>query len=430
MAHHDLVGHSLGPYTVMDKLGQGGMADVYKAFHPKLEVYRAIKVIRPEFVRTGDFRARFQKEAQAVAALRHPNIVQVQDFGDHDDSFFMVMEYIDGENLKEVIHREGKIRPIHRAVKITEQMADALHYAHSQGLIHRDIKPENIMLNDEGLPILMDFGIAKLLNMNTQLTQTGLSIGTPAYMAPEQAKALPEIGAPADIYSLSVVLYEMLTGRTPFSANTPMAIMLKAINDPMPLPRTISNDISESLQQVLIKGTAKEANNRYSTAKQLQHALHRALEDEPVATEFIQSQALRQSSDAAANTDDASKSGYHRYKIFLAVALLLIIVGAYFILSAEKPKDITKATIPQVPETQTAESAKPISKTGLSSQDSEPLEIQTTLPKQEQEIKDSTKTTPNLAETMEDSQTIAESELEQNEQTLGTVVSNTAVSGQ
>ena len=182
MAHHDLVGHSLGPYTIMGKLGQGGMADVYKAFHPKLEVYRAIKVIRPEFVRTGDFRARFQKEAQAVAALRHPNIVQVQDFGDHDDSFFMVMEFIDGKNLKEIIHREGEIRPIHRAVKITEQMADALHYAHSQGLIHRDIKPENIMLNDEGLPILMDFGIAKLLNMNTQLTQTGLSIGTPAYM--------------------------------------------------------------------------------------------------------------------------------------------------------------------------------------------------------------------------------------------------------
>ncbi len=252
----------------------------------------------------------------------------------------MVMEYVQGENLKQFVQKEGKIRPIRRAVEIADQVADALHYAHSQGLIHRDIKPENIMINEEGLPILMDFGIAKLLTMNTQLTQTGLSIGTPAYMAPEQAKALPEIGATADIYSLSVVLYEILTGRLPFSADTPMAIMLKAINDPMPLPRKLSGDISESLQQVLLKGSAKDANNRYPTAKRFQEALRRALDeesmpDEPAATEIIRTREAQKSIDTPSTSEDSSKRGYGLYIAFLAVVIVLIIAGAYFIFGAK-----------------------------------------------------------------------------------------------
>jgi len=303
MAHHDLTGHTLGQYTITARLGRGGMADVYKAYHPKLEVYRAIKVIRPEFVTASDFRERFQKEAQSVAALRHSNIVQIHDFGEDGDSYYMVMEFIEGKDLKHVIQAGGKIRPIRRAVEIVDQVADALHYAHARGLIHRDIKPENIMINEEGLPILMDFGIAKLLTANTQLTQTGMGIGTPSYMAPEQAKALPEIGPPADIYSLSVVLYEMLTGQVPFSADTPMAVMLKAINDPMPMPRQFSGDISEDLQQVILKGTAKEPNNRYSSAKRFREALREALEKEPSAPAGL---AATEVMDSAQDTQPAT----------------------------------------------------------------------------------------------------------------------------
>lgn len=340
MNSDNLIGRNLGHYAVMERLGRGGMADVYKAFHPQLEMYRAIKVIRREFVTAPDFRARFQKEAQAVATLRHPNIVQIHDFGEQDEAYYMVMEFIQGRDLKRIIQEEGRVRPISRALDIVDQVAGALHYAHSQGLIHRDIKPENIMISDEGLPILMDFGIAKLLTSSTQLTQTGLGIGTPAYMPPEQAKALPDIGPPTDIYSLSVVLYEMLTGRVPYSADTPMAVMLKAINDPMPLPRTFSSDISESLQQVLLKGLAKEANDRYATAKQFQEALHRAAEDDPLpaATEIIDAEPAPALGRREATTPESREAaGPRRYGLYGLVAALLVAavgIGLYIVLGS------------------------------------------------------------------------------------------------
>lgn len=372
MANNDLTGHTLGQYTVTARLGRGGMADVYKAYHPKLEVYRALKVIRPEFVTASDFRERFQKEAQSVASLRHPNIVQIHDFGEQDDAYYMVMEFVEGQDLKRIVKAEGKLRPIKRCLQLIDQVADALHYAHSRGLIHRDIKPENIMINEEGLPILMDFGIAKLLTANTQLTQTGMGIGTPAYMAPEQAKALPEIGPAADIYSLSVVLYEMLTGQVPFSADTPMAVMLKAINDPTPMPRQFSSDISESLQQVLLKGMAKDAENRYETARQFQRALREVMEEEPgagepAATAVMQSGELDQPKGGAA--DDApqgggvsdrttrvrerDRRGSGRPALVVALVLLALVLvggagaGVYFLLEPGQPEErVADATGP------------------------------------------------------------------------------------
>lgn len=360
MANNDLTGHTLGQYTVTARLGRGGMADVYKAYHPKLEVYRALKVIRPEFVTASDFRERFQKEAQSVASLRHPNIVQIHDFGEQDDAYYMVMEFVEGQDLKRVIKAEGKLRPIRRSLQLIEQVADALHYAHSRGLIHRDIKPENIMLNEDGLPILMDFGIAKLLTANTQLTQTGMGIGTPAYMAPEQAQALPEIGPPADIYSLSVVLYEMLTGQVPFSADTPMAVMLKAINDPTPMPRQFSNDISEDLQQVLLKGMAKDPENRYDTARQFQRALREVMEqergsDEPTPTAVMdagdmdrpeapqagQSAGKTRASEKATKVRDQKPRESGRPGLVAALVVLALVVvggagaGVYFLLEPD-----------------------------------------------------------------------------------------------
>jgi tRNA A-37 threonylcarbamoyl transferase component Bud32/TolB-like protein/Tfp pilus assembly protein PilF len=272
-------GARLGQYEIVEHLGRGGMADVYKAVHQGLSVHRAIKVIRPELVASEDFQARFQNEAHTVAELRHPNIVQVQDFGEQNGVFYMVMEYVEGRDLKQLRAGEGKMRPVERALEIVIQIAAALEYAHARNLVHRDIKPDNIMLNTDGVPILMDFGIAKLLNAESGITQKGFGIGTPAYIAPEQATALAEVGPAADIYSLSVVLYEMLTGTVPFAAETPMAVMLKAINEPLPLPRSLSPDISDGLQQVILKGTAKEPNDRFHSAHELRDALQAVLDE-------------------------------------------------------------------------------------------------------------------------------------------------------
>ncbi len=268
----DLVGETIGAYRIVERLGRGGMADVYKAFHTELEVYRAIKFIRPEFVTSDDFRARFRKEAQGVAKLRHPNIVQIHDFGEDDGRYYMVMEFIDGRTLKEILSASKGGLPIDESLSLVRAVAGALSYAHDQDLVHRDIKPDNVMIDGGGRPVLMDFGIAKLLTTDTQLTQTGMGIGTPAYMAPEQAKAL-EVGPPADIYALSIVLFEMLTGRVPFSADTPMAVMLKALSDPMPMPRQFNADISEDLQAVILKGTAKEPQQRYQNVAAFLQAL-------------------------------------------------------------------------------------------------------------------------------------------------------------
>lgn len=273
----DLVGTTIGPYQITQRLGRGGMADVYKAFHRELSIHRAIKFIRPEFVTSDDFRARFQQEAQSVARLRHPNIVQIHDFGVSDGHFYMVMEFLEGRTLKELLRTTGRTTPS-TAVNIVKGVAEALEYAHSRDLIHRDIKPDNIMIDLEGRPVLMDFGIAKLVTASTQLTQTGAGIGTPAYMAPEQARGEP-VSPATDIYALSIVLFELLTGQVPYNADTPMAIMLKALSDPLPMPRSFNPDISEALQGVILKGTAKAPEARYRSAVEFIAALDSAINE-------------------------------------------------------------------------------------------------------------------------------------------------------
>ena len=262
----DLSGQIIGNYHITSRLGRGGMADVYKALHTELKVHRAVKFIRPEFVTSEDFVARFQKEAQAVAKLEHPNIVRIHDFGNANNQFYMVMQFVEGLDLKNSLATTGPLAS-DAAIDLIVPVANALTYAHERDLIHRDIKPDNIMLGDKGEPILMDFGIAKLLTENTSLTQTGVGIGTPAYMAPEQAQG-QSITPATDVYALAVVLYELVTGRQPFSADTPLAVMLKAISDPLPLPRGINPAISEELQAVILKGTAKDPAARYQTASE------------------------------------------------------------------------------------------------------------------------------------------------------------------
>lgn len=272
----ELIGQTVGPYLITERLGRGGMAEVYKAFHKDLEVYRAIKFIRPELGMSEDFRARFLKEAQGVARLQHPNIIGIHDFGASEDRYYMVMELVEGRSLKDILKQDGEMS-IDRSVALVKSIAGALAYAHDRGLIHRDIKPDNIMVDTRGRPVLMDFGIAKLITSDAKITQTGHLIGTPAYMAPEQSRAL-EVGPPTDIYALSVVLFEMLTGHTPFEADTPMAVVLKSLSDPMPMPRSFNAKISEELQGVILKGTARDMKDRYQSAMEFSAGLDRAMD--------------------------------------------------------------------------------------------------------------------------------------------------------
>ncbi len=333
-----LTGTTLGQYRIVDHLGRGGMADVYKAYHDGLAVYRAIKVVRSELVTQGDFKARFSTEAKAVAKLRHPNIVQVQDFCAEDGQYYMVMEYVEGRNLKECVLQDGPIRPIERAANMIGQLASALHYAHSQGIIHRDIKPQNIIIDANGDPVLTDFGIAKLTEAHTQLTQTGMSIGTPAYMSPEQALGDRNVGPAADIYSLAVVLYEALTGKVPFDADTPLATMLKAMHDPLPLPREVCGEISESLQRVILKGMARKPEDRYATALEFKSALEAAIK----AGDAMNTTVLL--GDSSGNSESTAKlvvvSGKRksRWNPAIAALLLLLLVGGAAWLYDSKPE--------------------------------------------------------------------------------------------
>lgn len=268
-----LTGKKMGQYLVKEKLGSGGMAEVYRALHVRLGAERAIKVIRAEFSDSEDFRLRFENEARIVASLRHPNIVQVHDFGEEDGLFYMVMEFVAGRDLKQIQASRGFRKRPDEAVEILVQVANALEYAHKRGLLHRDLKPDNIMLDTEGRPILMDFGIAKIVGAELRLTQTGCGIGTPAYMAPEQAIGERDLTPSCDVYSMGIVLYEMLTGELPYRADTPIAAIMKAVNDPMPLPREKNREISGELQNVILRATGKQPQDRYQTAAAFAAAL-------------------------------------------------------------------------------------------------------------------------------------------------------------
>ena len=278
----DLTGKTLGNYRIVERIGRGGMATVYKAYQPALERYVAVKVIHEQLVADDEqFLKRFQREAKAVASLRHPNIVQVFDFGTEDDVSYMVMEYLEGTTLKAELSAQaerGETMPLEEVQRIFRAVASALEHAHRQGMVHRDIKPANVMLTAKGDVVLADFGIAKIVG-GTQYTATGAVTGTPAYMSPEQGQG--ERGDErSDIYALGVMLYEMVTGRVPFDADTPLAVILKHISAPLPLPRQLNPAIPEAVEQVILKALAKAPNDRYQMVAQMAGALEAALAGE------------------------------------------------------------------------------------------------------------------------------------------------------
>ena len=273
----NLTGKSLGRYRILQRVGRGGMAEVYQAYQPSLDRHVAVKVLHPFLLEEDGARERFQREARAVAALRHPNIVQVFDYDNEGDVYFMVMEFIDGPNLKAVLQEhatQGARLAPEQVVEIINGIGGALAYAHRQGMIHRDVKPQNIMFTREGQPLLTDFGIAKIVGGGAGSASGSLS-GTPAYMSPEQGRSLP-LDNRTDIYSLGVVLYEMVTGRVPFDADTPFAILIKHINEPLPRPRTLDPAISPALERVILTALAKTPDERFATADEMARAVQEA----------------------------------------------------------------------------------------------------------------------------------------------------------
>ena len=274
------VGQTVGRYHVLEQLGEGGMATVYKAFDTRLEREVAIKVILSSKQQTQEIIRRFEREAKSLAKLSHANIIKVLDYGDHDGSPYLVMEFSPVGTLKEKL---GAPMPWQEAAKLLMPIAKALKYAHEQKIIHRDVKPSNILITESGDPMLSDFGIAKVLEADKSwdLTGTGVGIGTPKYMAPEQGMG-KKIDHRVDIYALGIVLFEMLTGRTPFRADTPLAVLIKQINAPLPRPRDLVGSIPEQVEQVIIKALAKSPQDRFENMGAFIEALKKlAIEPAP-----------------------------------------------------------------------------------------------------------------------------------------------------
>ena len=280
MAPLSLEGQSLGKYRILEPLGRGGMAQVFKAYHPGLDRYVAVKILRSDLVEEEEFLARFRREARAVAALRHPNIVQIFDFDVHNDLYYMVMELLEGDTLKAYLNSlrvQGERLPLGETVRIFNDVLAGLAYAHCEGIIHRDLKPANILLTKRGQAVLTDFGIAQIVG-GTEYTMSGALMGTLSYMAPEQGLE-GHTDVRSDIYSLGIAYYEALTGTVPFDADTPLAILMKHINDPLPLPRRLDPSIPESFERVALKALAKRPDDRFQSADEMAATLSAAAKE-------------------------------------------------------------------------------------------------------------------------------------------------------
>jgi tRNA A-37 threonylcarbamoyl transferase component Bud32 len=280
MAPQKLEGMTLGKYQLREQLGHGGMASVYRAYHPQLDRFVAVKTLRGELVDDPEFLARFQREAKIVASLRHANIVQVFDADAQDGIYYMVMELLEGDTLKARLsdyRARGETMPLGEVVRVMLDVLDGLAYAHSEGMIHRDIKPANIMLTKRGQAVITDFGIAQIIGA-TRYTMSGALMGTLNYMAPEQGMQ-NQSDARSDLYSLGIVLYEMLTGKPPFDADTPLAILMKHVNEPLPLPGLTEAQVPAAFEKVLLKVLSKNPDDRYQTAEEMAQAIRTASEE-------------------------------------------------------------------------------------------------------------------------------------------------------
>jgi tRNA A-37 threonylcarbamoyl transferase component Bud32 len=266
----DLTGQPLGQYEILSRIGRGSVSTIYKGYQPKLERYVAIKVLSPHVVDEEGFLERFAQEARAVAQLDHPNIVPVYDFDQVGDIAYIVMRYVESGTLRSMMM--GKPLELDLVVDIATQVGLALGYAHRHDVVHRDVKPSNILVGEGQWALLTDFGLAKILGGARQLTPSGVGMGTPDYMAPEQAQGLVGDGR-ADLYSFGVMLYEMVTGRLPFEADSAMAVVVKHITERPPSPRQFNPDLPQAIEQVILTAMDKDPEMRFQTAEKMVTAL-------------------------------------------------------------------------------------------------------------------------------------------------------------
>lgn len=264
----------IGPYTIISDLGQGGMATVYKAHHARLDRHVAIKILHQPLMKDPVFLGRFEREARIIANLDHPNIVPVHDFDDHEGKPYLVMKHVEGSTLKEAL-AEGMLS-MDETLRIMTVIADALSYAHEQDVLHRDIKPSNIILDEKGNPWLMDFGLARMMQQGESTLSQDMIIGTPQYISPEQARGEKDLDARTDIYSLGVVLYELVVGQVPYTADTPYAIIHDQIYSPLPLPSEKNPDVSPAVETVLLKTLTKKTADRYKSVAAMMRDFRRA----------------------------------------------------------------------------------------------------------------------------------------------------------
>jgi serine/threonine protein kinase/Tfp pilus assembly protein PilF len=274
-----VTGQRVGPYEIIARIGQGGMATVYKAYHPQLDRFVAIKMMQPTFVIESNFRTRFEREARIVGGLEHPHILPVYDFAEYEGQPYLVMKLIEGSSLKTVLS-QGPLEP-DDLMMVLPPIASALDYAHHQGVLHRDIKPSNILIDQRATPYLTDFGLARAshqINDNNMISQD-MFIGTPYYVSPEQGMGERDLTAQSDLYSLGVVLYELLTGRVPFDSGSTFAVIHDHIYRPLPMPSSINPALTPAIELVLMKALAKHPSERYDSATEMVNALRDAFQE-------------------------------------------------------------------------------------------------------------------------------------------------------
>jgi eukaryotic-like serine/threonine-protein kinase len=378
-----------GRYEVKGSIASGGMAEVFVARDVMLDRLVALKLMHPEFARNTAFIERFRREAQAAASLNDPRIVAIYDWGSDEGTYFIVMEYVEGNTLAEIIRASGPL-PISKAVKIASDVLGGLHLAHLKGIVHRDVKPANIAITANGTIKVMDFGIARAAHDGAMtVTQTGMVIGTASYFSPEQAQG-KAVDARSDIYSVGIVLYEMLTGTVPFRGESPVAVAYKHVTeDPAP-PRSLAEDIPAPLEAVVMKAISKNPDNRYQTAMEMCRDLDRVLKGEQVEATPVLSSSEQTAMMGAAPYVAASRPEYGAgvertgvlpaaeaprrapaargiAKVLVTVAVLVAIgvgVMAFFMLSETTVPDVT---VPKVTGMTLEEAQRVLTEAGLRS---------------------------------------------------------------
>ncbi|MGM9876116.1 MAG: Stk1 family PASTA domain-containing Ser/Thr kinase [Bacilli bacterium] len=372
-------------YEIIKTIGEGGMANVYLANDTILDRKVAIKVLRGDLSNDEKFIRRFKREALSVSNLSHPNIVEVYDVGEEEGNYYIVMEYIEGKTLKQLLQKRGALT-LNEVIDIMLQLTDGLAHAHDAYIIHRDIKPQNIMIEDNGLIKITDFGIAMALN-STQLTQTNSVMGSVHYLPPEQANGKGST-VKSDIYSLGILMYELLTGSVPFKGDTAVEIALKHMKEKIPSIRKQNPTIPQSVENIVLKATAKNPKNRYDNVrdmyKDLQTALQRDnekrlvyeypendLEETKVIpqitkeTKSVVDKPLEKEEESNDNSVLNEKNEKNKLPIILAVVLLgtlIVLAGVYLLITS---KDVKEVKVPDVVGLTTEEAIKKIKETGL-----------------------------------------------------------------